>query len=189
MTGTLDFSGKISSQGKIGELITNMQGPLEMNFTKGVIEQDKWLARTLEVLNVTEIVKGKLPNLTRAGFAYSTITLQGSFKGDKLIIEKLAMDGDTLDVIGNGELDFGQETVNLELLAAPFQTIDTVVKNIPGVKYLLAGSLVTIPISIKGHQADPKVRVMSASSVGSSLLGLGERIIKSPLRLIETMTP
>jgi hypothetical protein len=63
------------------------------------------------------------------------------------------------------------------------------VKHIPGLNYLLGGSLVAIPVSVKGNQADPKVRIMSASSVGSSLMSLGERVIKSPFKLIETVTP
>jgi uncharacterized protein YhdP len=189
MTGILDFSAKISSQGQARGLISNIQGPLEMNFSNGSIEQSKLLARTLEVLNFTEIVKGRLPDLGSTGFAYSTISVQGTFQGEKLILEKVFMDGETLDVLGEGELDFGQGTVDVELLAAPFKTVDTVVKNIPGVNYLLAGSLVTIPVSVKGDQNDPKVRVMSVSSVGSSLLGLGGRIIKSPFKLIETIVP
>lgn len=189
MTGTLDFSGKISAQGEAEDLVSNMHGPLEMKLTKGSIEQSKLLARTLEVLNVTEIVKGKLPDLGSTGFAYSTITVQGAFKGEKLIIEKLFMDGDTLDVLGQGELDLEQETIDIELMAAPFKTVDTVVKYIPGVNYLLAGSLVTIPVSIKGNMTDPRIMVMSPSSVGSGLLRLGERIIKSPVKLIETLTP
>ena len=189
MTGTLDLSSNISAQGQGKELLDNLQGPLEMKFTKGLIEQSKLLARTLEVLNVTEIVKGKLPNLSSEGFAYSTIDMEGAFQGAKLIINKVHMDGDTLDVLGQGELDFRDETVDAELLASPFKTVDTVVKNIPGVNYLLAGSLVAIPVSVKGSQDDPRVRIMSASSVGSSLLGLGGRVIKSPLKLIESLTP
>ena len=98
-------------------------------------------------------------------------------------------DGETLDALGEGEVDLVQKTVDIELLAAPFQTVDTVVKNIPGVNYLMAGSLVAIPVSIKGPLDNPKVRVMSASSVGSSLLRLGERTIKSPLKLIEKFVP
>jgi hypothetical protein len=189
MTGTLDFSSRITSQGQAKELLNNLQGPLEMKFTNGLIEQSKLMARTLEVLNVTEIVKGKLPNLSSHGFAYSAIDIQGSFQGQKLLINKIQMEGKTLDVLGQGELDFAQDKINLELLATPFKTVDTVVRNIPGINYLMAGSLVAIPLSVKGNLVEPKVRVMSASSVGSSLLSLGGRVIKSPLKLIETMTP
>jgi hypothetical protein len=189
MTGALDFSSQVTAQGEGKELIDNLQGPLEMKFKKGLIEQSKLLARTLEVLNVTEIVKGKLPDLSSEGFAYSTIDMEGAFQGAKLVINKIQMDGETLDVLGQGELDFRKETVDAELLASPFKTVDSVVKHIPGVNYLLAGSLVAIPVSVKGSQDDPRVRIMSPSSVGSSLLGLGGRVIKSPLKLIETMTP
>ena len=189
MTGTLDLSGQISGQGQFDELITVLQGPLQATFSNGLIKQGKTLARVLEVLNVTEIVKGRLPRLGSAAFAYTTIELQGEFQGGKLLVKKLSMDGETLDVLGQGEIDLVQKTVNIELLAAPLKTVDTVVKNIPGVNYLMAGSLVAIPVSIKGPLDDPKVRVLSASSIGSSLLRLGERTIKSPLKLIETFTP
>ena len=189
MTGTLDFSSKITSQGQAKELLNNLRGPLEMKFTKGLIEQSKLMARTLEVLNVTEVVKGKLPNLDVDGFAYSAIDIQGSFQGEKLIINKIQMDGDAMNVLGEAMLNFREDTVSAELLASPFKTVDTVVRNIPGINYLMGGSLIAIPISVKGKQTDPKVRIMSASSVGSSLLSLGERVIKSPLKLIETVTP
>jgi len=189
MTGTLDFSGQISGQSRVDELIEVLQGPLEATFSNGTIQQSKILARILEVLNVTEIVKGRLPNLSSEAFAYTIITLQGEFQAGKLLISKIEMDGKTLDALGQGEIDMLQKTVDIELLAAPFKTVDTVVKNIPGVNYLMAGSLVSIPVSIKGSLDDPKVRVLSASSIGSSLLRLGERTIKSPLKLIEKFTP
>ena len=189
MTGTLDFFSKITSQGQAGEVLNNLQGRLEMKFTQGLIEQSKLMARTLEVLNVTEIVKGKLPNLSSQGLAYSAIDIQASFQGEKLLINKIQMNGDTLNVLGQGMLDFREDTISAELLASPFKTVDTVVRNIPGINYLMGGSLVAIPVSVKGKQTDPEVRIMSASSVGSSLLSLGERVIKSPFKLIETVTP
>ncbi len=189
MTGTLDFTSKISARGEISELVKKLKGPLTMTFRNGVIEEDKVLARLLEVLNVTEIVKGRLPKLDSGGFPYTSITVQGLFKDGKLLIEKLDMDGETLDVLGHGELDIVEKSVNVELMAAPFKTVDTVVKNIPGVNYLLADSLVAIPVSIKGELLDPKVSILSISSVGSSLLGLGERTLKAPIKLIETLLP
>ena len=189
MTGSLDFSSQVTSKGQIGELVKNLQGPLEMTFSNGVIEQDKVVARTLEVLNVTEIVKGRLPNLSSTGFAYTTINIEGEFQNGKLIIPKFFMDGETLDLLGHGEIRLEEENIDVQLLAAPFKTIDTVVNKIPGVNYILGGGLVTIPVRITGSLADPKVSVMSASAVGSSLLNLGERIFKSPFKLIESIIP
>ena len=56
-----------------------MQGPLQMTFTNGMIEQDKMAARTLEVLNVTELFKGRLPNLATKGLAYKSMTMMAGF--------------------------------------------------------------------------------------------------------------
>jgi uncharacterized protein involved in outer membrane biogenesis len=187
MTGSLDIASKVVTQGAISELVNNLRGPLEMTFSNGVIEKDKTLARILEALNITDIVKGRLPNLSAKGFAYTSIDITGTFKDGKLIIKKFFMDGETLDVLGHGELDIEKKIVNIELLASPFQTVDSVIRHIPGINYLLAGSLVAIPVSVKGDLYDPEVRVLSASAVGSSLLGLAERTLKAPVKLIETI--
>jgi uncharacterized protein YhdP len=189
MTGSLDFSSQVTAKGQIGELVNSLQGPLEMTFSKGLIEQDKMVARTLEVLNVTEIVKGRLPNLSTTGFAYTTINIDGEFQNGKLIVPKFFMDGETLDLLGHGEIGLEEETIDAQLLAAPFQTIDSVLNKIPGINYILGGGLVTIPVGVTGKLNDPEVSVMSASAVGTSLLDLAERIIKSPFKLIESIIP
>lgn len=188
-TGRLDFSSRITAKGKMDELVKAMKGPLRMTLKKGVIERDKLVARILAVLNVTEIVKGRLPNLGATGFAYTTMTLQGEFKNGKLIIDKYFMDGETLDLVGSGEIRLEDRTLEVELLAAPFKTVDTVIKYIPGVNYLLGGSLIAIPISIAGALDDPTVEVMSVSAVGSSLYNLAERTLTSPFKLFETIIP
>lgn len=189
MTGTLDFSSQVTAKGQIGDLVNSLQGPLQMTFTKGVIEQDKMMARTLEVLNVTEIVKGRLPNLSTTGFPYTTIEIEGKFQNGKLIFPKLFMDGETLDLLGHGEIGLEEATIDGQLLAAPLKTIDSVLNKIPGISYLLGGGLVTIPVGVTGSLNDPQVSVMSASAVGTSLLDLGERIFKSPFKLVESLLP
>jgi hypothetical protein len=189
MTGSLDFFSRINARGEVDKLVEALQGPLEMTFRNGMIQQDKLLSRTLEVLNVTEIVKGRLPDLNTTGLAYTTMTLQGEFQNGKLIINKFFMDGETLHLVGNGEIRLEEQTINAQLLAAPFRTIDSIVKNIPGINYLLAGNLVTIPIRITGSLNDPKVEVMAVSAVGSNLYNLAERTIKAPFKLIDAIIP
>lgn len=190
MTGKMDIAGRIKAGGEeMAELLGSMEGPLDITFTNGVIEQDKPLATLLKVLNVTEIVKGRLPDMDAAGFKYTLITVDGQFRDGKLHIKKLFMDGETLDILGYGEIDLEEESVKMELLAAPFKTVDTVIKHIPGVNYLLGGSLVAIPVSVEGKLADPRVKVMSPSSVSKSLLNLGARTINLPLKLIESIIP
>ncbi len=90
-------------------------------------------------------------------------------------------------MLGKGTLDFKQMTLDVELLAAPFKTVDSAIKSIPGVNYLMAGNLISIPVGVKGDVADPKVSIMSATDISSSFLDFAERAIKSPLKLIESL--
>jgi hypothetical protein len=189
MTGSLDFFSRITAGGEARDLIETLQGPLEMTFSNGLIQQNKLFARTLEVLNVTEIVKGRLPDLNTTGLAYNTMTLKGELDKGKLIINEFIMDGETLHLVGQGEIRLEEQTINVQLLAAPFKTIDSIVKNIPGINYLFAGNIVTIPVKITGSLTDPKVEVMAASAVGSNLFNLAERTIKAPFRLIDAIIP
>lgn len=189
MTGTLDVFGKIAASGRPEALVKSLNGPLTMHFANGVIKKGRAMAAILEVLNVTEVVKGRLPNLGTSGFPYISIRMQGRFRDGRLLIEEVVMDGETLDLIGSGVIDLEQGTLQVELLAAPLKTVDSVIKRIPGINYLLGGSLVTIPLSVSGRLEDPKVTVMSPSAVSKSLLGLGERTLKMPLKLIQSILP
>lgn len=187
MTGVFDFSSQIKARGKPEDLLRSAHGHYEFTARNGQITQDKILARILEVVNFTQIVKGKIPDLKSEGFNYESIVVQAEFANDMMIFTKIYMDGKTLDLVGKGKLDLKQKILNVELLAAPFKTFDLIIKNIPGVNYLMNGSLVSIPVSVKGDVSDPKVSIMSASDVSSSLLDFARRVIKSPIKLIENM--
>ncbi len=189
MTGSLDISSQITAQGEINQLLKNLEGPLKMTFRNGVIKKDKVLARILELLNVTEIVKGRLPNLATQGFGYNSIRLKGKFHKGKLIIDKLYMDGETLDVVGKGKIHLEERTVDFQLVASPFKTANSIIKHIPGLNYLMNDNLVSIPLSITGPMAEPKVKVLSITSVGTSLLNMAERTIKAPVKLLEAINP
>lgn len=189
MTGKLDFSSRIKATGQADRLAKGIEGPLHMTFSNGVIEQDKMITRILEVLNVTEIIKNRLPNLATKGLAYNSMTIDGRFHNGLLSIDKYHMDGETLNLVGEGEINLLKRTIDMQLFASPLQTIDSIVKKIPGINYLLDGSLVSIPISISGELTNPKVRVLSVSAVSSSLFNLAKRTIKSPFKLLDALNP
>ncbi len=187
MTGLMELSGQIKAKGKMGELVSKLEGPVKMTFRQGVIEQNRVLSTLLEVLNVTEIVKGRLPDMATSGFKYTIITVEGLFRNGKLLVDRLFVDGETLDILGVGEIDIEKETVDLELLAAPFQTMDTIIKFIPGINYLMGGNLVAIPVRVSGTLVHPKVSIMSPASVSKGLLNLGARALKLPYKVMESI--
>jgi hypothetical protein len=187
LSGNYDFFGHINAHGPSDELFHNAKGQFDFKARKGVITKDKKLSRILEVVNFTEIVKGRIPDLNTKGFGYKTIKVEGEFSDSMMVFDKIYMDGNTLDLLGKGTLDLKQMILNVELLAAPFKTVDSAIKSIPGINYLMAGNLISIPVRVEGNAADPKVSIMNVSDISSSFLDFAKRAIKSPIKLIESM--
>ena len=60
---------------------------------------------------------------------------------------------------------------------------------LPGVNYLFGGSLIAIPMSVKGDLDDPVVQAISADSISSGLGRLWKRTTSSPSKLLDLLTP
>ena len=189
MNGTLELSGSVKTKGTAKELLEELSGPIRLVLKDGMIEEGRTLANVLEVLNVTEIFRGKLPDFNSKGFAYSTISMEGEFSAGKLLVNSLFMDGKTLEIVGQGEIDLVAGSINMELMAAPFKTVDSIIKLIPGVNFLFGGSLIAIPMSVKGDLKDPTVQAISADSMSSGLQRLWKRTTSSPSKLLDLLTP
>ena len=153
----------------------------------GAIEQSPLVSQLLSVVNLTEIYKTDYRTLDKSKLGYETLEIEGILAQGRMNVPKIHFDGTTLEIIGQGHADLSPPTVTIELLIAPLKTVDSIVKWIPGVNYLLAGNLISIPVRIKGPVADPHINVIPLSSVGSGLLGIAERILKIPVNIVEPL--
>ena len=86
-------------------------------------------------------------------------------------------------------MDFIRWEENLKVLVSPLGTVDAVVRKIPILRYILAGTLVTIPVAVRGDISDPKVTPLEPAAVGEELLGIVERTLKVPARIISPILP
>ncbi|MBL7211691.1 MAG: AsmA-like C-terminal domain-containing protein [Desulfobacteraceae bacterium] len=189
MDGTFDLRGEVKGKGMGHDLARSLHGSFEFVARNGHIYRDKLVAGILAVLNVTEIFKGKLPDLGEEGLAYHSITVKGNFEEGKLHLKKIVMDGATMDLAGKGDIDLFEKKVNLIILASFLKTVNSIVKMIPLVNYILDGTLVSIPIKVTGNLENPEVDYVSASAVGSGLIGIMERTLKLPIKVIEPVLP
>ncbi|MBW2259835.1 MAG: AsmA-like C-terminal domain-containing protein, partial [Deltaproteobacteria bacterium] len=153
------------------------------------IHRSNVLVQIFGFLNVTDIFKGELPDLVEEGFAYDSITVMGSFQGDKLVVSEAIVDGQSMQIFAEGNVNLTDKTLDFTVAVAPLKTIDFIVSKIPLVNYILGGTLISIPMSVKGDWGDPKVTGLSASGVGSGLMGIIERTVKLPVKLIEPLAP
>lgn len=185
MVGKFNLDGEVKAQARPEEVAKSLQGDLRFTAGKGRIYRSNILVKIFGFLNITDIFKGELPNLSQEGFAYNSITAKGSLQGDKLVLSEAIVDGQSMKMFGTGNIHLIDKTLDLTVAVAPLKTVDFIVSKIPLVNYILGGTLVSIPMKVQGPWGDPVVKGLSASGVGAGLLGIIERTVELPVKLIE----
>ena len=175
--------------GKGDDLTRDLRGKVDFISRNGRIYEGGFLARILDFLNITEVLFGKLPDMAKEGFGYNSITVKGSIQRGKMTLEEAVMDGSSLGLAAQGDLDLAKKQVDLVVLASPLRTVDRIIRYIPLVRSILGGTLVALPIKVSGDMADPKITYISPSAIGTRLLNIMEKIIKIPLKIVEPVIP
>ena len=184
-TGRFTFRAHVSGRGAPGTIVRSLGGDFVFEAGKGRIHRLNLLSKVLAVVNVTELFRGKFPDLGANGFAYNTIRIGGTFENGKIVLKDGAsLDGASMGIVAHGNVDIIDGNVEMVALVAPFRTVDAVIRRIPVLRYILGGSLVSIPVGIQGNFDDPKVSVLPASEIGAEILGIIERTLKLPVKII-----
>jgi hypothetical protein len=89
-----------------------------------------------------------------------------------------------VNIASYGELDAINREIDMTVLVAPFETIDSVINKIPVVRSILGSTLVVVPVRVKGSLEDPTVIPLSPTAVGSEVLGIMKRTLKLPVKLV-----
>jgi hypothetical protein len=185
VTGNYDLQGKVQAQGKPDKLLESLGGNFTFLTGKGRVQRHVPMERLFAYLNVLGIVKGQLSEMKEEGFAYDSISAKGDIKDGKIFIHEGIIDGLTMDIAFQGDIDLINEKLNLIVLAAPMKTVDTVLQYIPIIRRITKHGLITVAVRVEGDLADPKVKTVPASSVGSGLVGMMKRTAKLPFEVID----
>jgi len=121
------------------------------------------------------------------GFGYDAIRAHAAIKAGVLNFDEILVDGHSMKISGMGSVNLIAETIDVDLLVAPLKTFDRIVKNMPVVGYITGGSVLSAPVRIKGSMADPQVVPLPPAAVGRGLMGILERTLKAPLKVVESL--
>jgi len=184
-TGSFNLGGELLSKSKPKAFLQSLAGNVAFSAKEGRIYRFGLLAKILSILNVTEIYRGEVPDLTGEGFAYRSMTANAEIKGGKLIMKECSIDGVSMGIACDGNIDIAEKKMDLTVLVAPFKTIDRIVDIIPLIGHVLGGKLISIPFKAKGDLKDPDVTPLPPMAVGSGVLGILERTLKLPITIIQ----
>ena len=190
MTGTIDVDAQIIAQSKIKDILKSLQGNFNVTARKGRIYKGTPLAKLLAFLNFTEIFIGKIPDIRRKGFAYRSMTANGTLHNSTIMFEDVIIDGSSLGITGNGNINIINNEMDLNFMASPLKTVDFFIKKMPIIGKFMKGRLVAVPVRLKGDIRHPKVSYnFPTTEIGSRLLGFTKKALSAPFKIVRKDTP
>jgi hypothetical protein len=189
VTGRFDLDASVSGRGPLGGMRDRLQGKFLFTARDGRIQRFETLARVFALLNVTEAVRGKLPDLHQTGLGYERAMGKGRIEGRVWHIDEAVLDAESVKVVAEGKVNFSDRRINANVLVAPFKTIDFVVSKIPIIGKILGGTLLAVPVSVTGTLDNPVVVPLGPQAVASRLIDIIANTVKVPADLIRTVSP
>ena len=187
ITGSYDLTATVSAQGKGEDLVKSAQGNVDFLAEDGRIYRTRSLPKVFDLLQATDVFKGKLPDIRKEGLAYKSMTYKGNLQNGKFMLTEGHLDSPSLQIFAHGHYDFLTNKIEVTVLVAPFRTVDRIVKHTPVFGKVLGGTLVSVPIRIEGDINDPRVDAIPASAVGLGLLGVAKRAVKYPVQVVQPL--
>lgn len=181
------LNGVIESSGPPADLVKNLAGTVSFSSANGMIRHSNLLTKIFAFLNITEVFAGRTSGLGEAGLGYDAIRAHADIKAGALNFDEILLDAHAMKISGEGRVDLFKETLDVTLLVAPLKTFDRLVKRVPVVGYITGGSILSVPVRVKGSLADPETVPLPPGAVGRGLAGILERTLKSPLRVVESL--
>jgi uncharacterized protein involved in outer membrane biogenesis len=186
LSGALD--GDFYLQGLAGDrFVETSRGGLRIAVKDGVLYRFPFLSKVFSLLNVSQILTLKLPDMAREGMPFNE--LQGSFSLEKgkLTTEDLLVNSNAMNLSLVGDIDLAANELDLVLGVKPFQTVDKIITRIPVAGWLLTGeekALITAHFEIKGPSGAPSVRPIPVTSVSDKVLGIFKRVLGLPGKVV-----
>ncbi|MEJ2657040.1 MAG: AsmA-like C-terminal domain-containing protein, partial [Desulfobacterales bacterium] len=192
IVGDFNLKGNIKANATVKTLMQNVNGDLTFYAPKGRCYSGRdfrTLIKIFSLLNVTDIFKGKLPDIKTKGFAYDSVRAKADIQNSKIVLKEMIVDGNSMNIVCQGYVDLANKQMDVTALIAPLKTIDYFIKKTPIIRDILGGSLISIPVGIKGPIDNPNVTPIPPSAVGSGLLGIVKRTLQLPVKIIQPVSP
>ena len=188
LTGRFNVDGTLSLSLSSKPPLRGLDGTLSLRVRDGRINRSIPLTGLLSLLTPTEYFKG-LPDLQKEGLSFSTFTIDGDIRRGVLSLKDTAINGSTMLILAEGTVDLSDRKMDVTMLAAPFKTLDSMFKILPERKGDRLASLVAIGVKMTGDIRNPDFSLRPITGIGTGLIGVMQRILKTPVRIIESLIP
>jgi uncharacterized protein involved in outer membrane biogenesis len=188
ISGLLTLKGVLIARGDgVAALKKTVRGSVGVHLEKGVINKFNILSKVFSILNVSQLLDFRLPDMVSSGMPYNRIDGNFSFNDGSVSTSDLSINSPSMNISVVGKSDIVKEDIDLTIGVQPFQTVDKIVSRIPIVGWILTGRdrrLLVTYYEAKGKWDDPKVSAIPITSLSRGVFNIFKRTFNLPGKLI-----
>jgi hypothetical protein len=186
--GTWLAQGNVSAEGtKPKDWLAGMNGNITLYSSDGVIRRWNLLSKILGLLNVYDLVRGKV-DLSADGLPYTTMSASFNAKDGVFRTDNFLIDSPSMLITGTGDIDLKKDEVDGDITVSPLVTIDSIVGKIPIIRSIFRkkkGGFLYVSYGVKGRLGDPEVTVSFVDTIGGKALDIIKNIFTLPAGVFE----
>ncbi len=159
------------------------RGTLSLEIDRGLIRRFPVLASVLSMMNLSQLLTGRLPDLSSEGMVFKSI--RGTFQLDQGVLrtEDLRVESEAVVITMVGDIDLRSRQCDLKVGVQPFVGVDRFVDNIPVIRHYLAGPKRTVLATyflVTGPLEQPEVNAIPFRSLGQTIMDMFLRLFQNP---------
>jgi hypothetical protein len=178
LTGNADLVAELHTQGRRPHLLRDMTGTAQAELRQGTVKKFALLGNILSYRGIAALGEKK------DGFPYRSMIAKGHFAQGQFVVEEAFFDSDAVRLAVSGRVGMLEPNSQLTVLVGLLTHVDRITGAIPIIGDIFGGSMTALPISVSGDIRDPRIVPLGPRAVTDQLLGIFERTLKLPGKLV-----
>jgi uncharacterized protein YhdP len=188
LSGTLNLKAELTARGPgVTAVRKTLVGTVEVHLKKGVIKKYGFISKVFSVLNVSQLLDLRLPDVMTSGMPYDRVDGTYNLDNGKVSTRDLSMYSPSLNMTVVGEGDLVKMEIDVKIGVQALQTVGRIVSRIPIVGWLLTGGkkrFLVVYYEAKGKWDNPTVSTLPRTAISSGILNIFKRAFELPNAMI-----
>jgi len=184
LTGLGSASGIIRGRGKgLQEVARSLSGEVRISLGEGRVARFNILSKVFSILDLSQLLRGKVQDLKTEGMSYRTITGNITLREGSASTSDLLLDSDSMKISVVGSLDIPSGGLDLKLGIGRIGVGGKIVRAVPFFGEIVTndrGSFINYYLEAKGTLAEPEVKGIPLESLREGIFGTLKKLFEKP---------
>jgi len=184
LTGMMQGDANFVASGSRTEFLDSARATYALSVGNGEIRKFDALDKVIDKVNETRAAKGKLHDIDESSLRYKTMSVRGDIDLRMLRFDQALLDIDDAKIVAQGTVEIATEKIDATVLVAPLRTINKIVDKVPILGNIFGGSVLAVPVGVRGTIKKPVVVPLAPGAVATRLVDILTNTLKLPADLL-----